>query len=246
MSLEYTFKKPQKTISLKTKKSKKKPIIGMITVPLSPGKKYFQVCGDSYISTAHVLWLQDVGIDVIAIPYNTDRHEWYFKQINGLYLPSGGAFAMTQMDYYNCCKRFMELACQANEKGDHFPVWGGCMGMQQMMIIADGNDNINNFLEEFDSFNNLNLPLIFTNEGVDSKMMGIKCSMDSLEKDYNEQFLLYLMSNNVTLNNHMLGLSPAKFKRSKKLNKNYKIVSYNFDRFLTEISCLSFPILKIS
>ena len=75
MSLEYTFKKPQKTISLKTKKSKKKPIIGMITVPLSPGKKYFQVCGDSYISTAHVLWLQDVGIDVIAIPYNTDRHE---------------------------------------------------------------------------------------------------------------------------------------------------------------------------
>ena len=98
------------------------------------------------------------------------------------------------------------------------------------MIIADGKDNINNFLEEFDSFNNLNLPLIFTDEGINSKMMGILDSKDEIEKDYNEQFLLYLMSNNVTLNNHMLGLSPEKFKRSRKLNSNYKIVSYNFDR----------------
>ena len=38
-----------------------------------------------------------------------------------------------------------------------------------------------------------------------------------IEKDYNEQFLLYLMSNNVTLNNHMLGLSLRKFKRSRKI-----------------------------
>ena len=91
MSLEYRFKKPHKSSPKRTSNKKKRPIIGMITVPLSPGKKYFQVCGDSYISTAHVLWLQDVGIDVIAIPYNTDKHEWYFKQINGLYLPSGGA-----------------------------------------------------------------------------------------------------------------------------------------------------------
>ena len=72
-----------------------------------------------------------------------------------------------------------------------------------MMIIADGNDNINHFLEEFDSFNNLNLPLIFTDEGVNSKIMGIKSADNVLERNYNEQFLLYLMSNNVTLNNHM-------------------------------------------
>ena len=250
MSIRYNFKKPNK-ISLRKdgRLTKKRPIIGMITVPLSPGKKYFQVCGDSYISTAHILWLQDAGIDVIAIPYNTDKHEWYFKQINGLYLPSGGAFAMTQLDYYNCCKKFMHLAEKANEKGDHFPVWGGCMGMQQMMIIADGNDNINHFLEEFDSFNNLNLPLIFTDEGVNSKVMGIKSADNVLERNYNEQFLLYLMSNNVTLNNHMLGLSPRKFKRSKKLNNSYRIVSYNFDRqgkqFVSTIEHKKYPFYAV-
>ena len=119
MSIKYNFKKPNKlSIRKDVRLSKKPPIIGMITVPLSPGKKYFQVCGDSYISTAHILWLQDAGIDVIAIPYNTDKHEWYFKQINGLYLPSGGAFAMTQLDYYNCCKKFMHLAEEANKKGN--------------------------------------------------------------------------------------------------------------------------------
>tara|TARA_B100000575_G_scaffold294519_1_gene311031 strand:+ start:3424 stop:4425 length:1002 start_codon:yes stop_codon:yes gene_type:complete len=246
MTKDIQFKKPSRSVSKKrSKRSKKNTVIGMITVPLSPGKKYFQVCGDSYISTAHVLWLQDAGLEVIPIPYTTDKHEWYFNQINGLYLPSGGAFAMTQLDYYNCCKKFLNLSIEANKKGDYFPIWGGCMGMQQMMIIADGNDNINNFLEKFDSFNNLNLPLLFTNEGINSRIMGISTAKNKTEKSYNEQFLLYLMSNDVTLNNHMLGLSPHKFKQSHNLNKSYKIVSYNFDRqgkkFISTIEHKKYP-----
>lgn len=261
--VKYIFKKSRKPNSKKKglkknviiKKNIEKPkntgkkVIGMITVPLSPGKKYFQVCGDSYISTAHVLWLQDAGLEVIPIPYTTDKHEWYFNQINGLYLPSGGAFAMTQMDYYNCCKKFINLAIDANKKNNYFPVWGGCMGMQQMMIIADGNDNIDGFLEKFDSFNNLNLPLIFTNEGVNSKIMGISNAKNKIQKRYNEQFLMYLMTNEVTLNNHMLGLSPNKFKSSYLLNKAYKIVSYNYDRqgkkFISTIEHRKYPMYGV-
>jgi len=217
----------------------------MITVPLSPGKKYFQVCGDSYISTAHVLWLQEAGMEVIPIPYTTDKLDWYFSQINGLYLPSGGAFAMTQLDYYNCCKNFIKMAIDANKRGNYFPVWGGCMGMQQMMIIADGNDDIHNFLEKFDSFNNLNLPLLFTNEGVRSRLMGIEYAKSAAVRQMNEQYLLFLMTNDVTLNNHMLGLSPYKFNNSPLLKKQYRIVSYNYDRqgkvFISTIEHKKYP-----
>ena len=40
-----------------------------------------------------------------------------------------------------------------------------------MIIIADGKDNTTDLLERFDSFGNLELPLIFTDDGIDGKMM---------------------------------------------------------------------------
>ena len=83
----------------------KKTTVGIITVPLSPGRKYYKVCGDAYISTAHIQWLKNAGLSVLAIPFNTKDYEWYFNKINGLYLPSGGVFASNSEEYYNCCKK---------------------------------------------------------------------------------------------------------------------------------------------
>jgi len=212
--------------------------VGIITVPLSPGRKYYKVCGDSYISTAHSEWLKSVGLSIMAIPYTTKDFKWYFERINGLYLPSGGVFASNSNEYYNCCKEFMKLAIDANDKNDYFPVWGGCMGFQQMLIMADGKDNLDDFLEKFDSFGNLELPLIFTDEGVDSRIM-------KHAKETNPKYILKLMEENLTLNNHMMGLSPEKFKQSKLLSNFYKIVSYNYDRkgkqFVSTIEGIDYP-----
>ena len=139
----------------KTKKNKKRLVVGIISVPLTPGKKYFSVCGDSYIATSHISWLKRQGIKVIAIPYTTKKFNYYMRRINGIYFPSGGAFAGTQKAYYKCCKKFVKLAMKQNDKGHYFPVWGGCMGMQQMMIIADEHDDLKHLLTRFDSFKNL-------------------------------------------------------------------------------------------
>lgn len=212
--------------------------VGIITVPLSPGRKYYKVCGDAYISTAHIEWLKSVGLSVLAIPYTTKNYEWYFRKINGLYLPSGGVFASNSEQYYECCKEFIKLAISANDKGDYFPIWGGCMGFQQMIIVADGKDNLDNLLGKFDSFGNLDLPLIFTDEGVDSRMMA------SARKS-NPEYIIKLMSENLTLNNHMMGISPKKFKQSKLLNNFYKIISTNYDRqgkeFVSTIEGRQYP-----
>jgi hypothetical protein len=40
----------------------------------------------------------------------------------------------------------MEMAKKENDKGFYFPVWGCCMGFQQMLIIADGHDNLTTLL----------------------------------------------------------------------------------------------------
>ena len=219
--------------------SSKKKIIGIITVPLSPGRRYYKVCGDSYISTAHINWLKRAGLGILAIPYDTQKHEYYFERVNGLYLPSGGVFASNSQEYYDCCKKFIQLAINANEEENHFPIWGGCMGMQQMMIMADGKDDLDNFLQKFDSFKNYNTPLIITKKGYESKLL----------KNAPSKFINKLLLKDSTLNNHMMGVSPSKFKRSKLLNSIYFIVSKNYDRrgkvFVSTIEGRFFPFFGV-
>jgi len=209
-------KKHQKT----SKRKKRQLVVGMISVPLTPGKKYYQVCGDSYIASSHITWLKRFGVKILPIPYTTKNFKGYMSKINGLYFPSGGAFAGTQKEYYNCCKKFLQLAMKENDKGNHFPIWGGCMGMQQLMIIADGHDDLEHLLQRFDSFNNLLSTLDFTEEGLRSRMM----------RNATKAEIKKLSTKDCTLNNHKMGLTPTKFKRHKNIDQFYKIVSTSVDR----------------
>ena len=160
------------------------------------------------------------GVKILPIPYTTKKYDEYMKKINGLYFPSGGAFAGTQKEYYNCCKTFFNLAIKENDKGRYTPIWGGCMGMQQLMIIADGKNDLKNLLQRFDSYDNLLSTLEFTQEGLNSRLI----------RDMTQKQIHKLSKRKCTLNNHKMGLSPYKFKSHKKLNKFFKIVSTSVDR----------------
>lgn len=209
--------------------------IGMITVPLSPDKQFFQVCGDSYIASSHITWLKRYGVKILPIPWSTKKFDYYLKRCNGFYFPSGGAFAGTQKEYYNCCKTFLQMAIKENDKGRYTPIWGGCMGMQQLMIIADGKNDLENLLQRFDSYDNLLSTLEFTEEGLNSRMV-----RDMTQKQINK-----LSKKKCTLNNHKMGLTPHKFKLRKKLNKFYKIVSTSVDRknreYVSTIEAYHYP-----
>ena len=225
--MKHASNRKNKTRKNKTRKNKTSnkmgtvnKVIGMITVPLSPDKRFYSVCGDSYIASSHINWLKRQGIQIVPIPYTTKNPKKYMSKVNGLYFPSGGAFALNSRAYYKCCKEFLNLAMKENDKGNYFPIWGGCMGMQQMVIIADGQDNLDDLLTHFDSFDNLILNLDVTEEGEKSKLF----------KDMPEQFKKELCVKKCTLNNHKMGISPYKFKTHKNINNFYKIVSTNKDR----------------
>ena len=202
------------------KKSKKKYVVGIVAVPLSPDKKYFKVCGDSYIASSHETWLRRQGLDVLIIPYNTKKLKEYFSKIHALYLPSGGAFAGTQMTYYNCCKKLLTMAMKENDRGNHFPVWGCCMGFQQMLILSDGNDDVDHFLQKFDSYNNLLLPIKFSEEGKHSRFV----------RGIDNNTYKKLRSKKCTMNNHKLGITPSKMKKNKRVHAFYKNVGTSKDR----------------
>ena len=216
--IKKSMKKNKNNITVK--KQKRKLVVGMITVPLSPNKRFYSVCGDSYIASSHMTWLKRANIEVVPIPYTTKDHKKYMKRVNGFYFPSGGVFALNSKAYYDCCKKFLQLAMEENDKGHYYPIWGGCMGMQQMMIIGDGKDNLDNLLGRFDSFGNLLLPLDFTEDGLNSKMVS----------GFSDKFMKYLKNKKCTMNNHKMGLSPNKFKKCKNLNSMFRIISTNKDR----------------
>ena len=209
--------------------------LGMITVPLSPDKQFFQVCGDSYIASSHITWLKRYGVKIIPIPWSTKKFDYYMKICNGFYFPSGGAFAGTQKEYYNCCKTFLKMSMQENDKGRYTPIWGGCMGMQQLMIIADGKDDLEKLLQRFDSYDNLLSTLEFTQQGLNSRMI----------RDMTQRQIHKLSKKNCTLNNHKMGITPHKFKLRKKLNKFFKIVSTSVDRkgreYVSTIEAYHYP-----
>ena len=209
--------------------------MGMITVPLSPDKQFFQVCGDSYIASSHITWLKRYGVRILPIPWSTKKFDYYMKQCNGFYFPSGGAFAGTQREYYRCCKTFLNMAIKENDKGRHTPIWGGCMGMQQLMIIADGKNDLEKLLQRFDSYDNLLSTLDFTEKGLNSRLI----------RDMTQHQITKLTKRECTLNNHKMGITPHKFKMKKKLNKFYKIVSTSDDRkgrtYVSTIEAYHYP-----
>lgn len=224
-----------KTIKKNNDNKKRILTVGMLTVPLNPDGKYFEYCGKSYIVTAHLDWLKSNNVKIIPIPYYKKNFEKYVKKVNGFYLPSGGAFAGTQPEYYFAAKKLIQLAIQENNKGNYFPVWGGCMGMQQMVIAAEGSDNYNGLLEVFDSKKNLYLPLKFTDIGRESKIFSL----------YTKKQIKDMEAKKCSLHNHMMGISPEKFKKHRQLNNFYDIVNISYDRnnkpFVSTIEGKKYP-----
>ena len=139
------------------------------------------------------------------------------------------------MIYYNCCKKLIHMAIKANDNGTYFPVWGCCMGFQQMLILADDKDDVDNFLQKFDSYNNLLLPIHFTKEGLNSKFV----------KGIDDETLKKLRKNKSTMNNHKLGITPEKFENNKKVSNFYNIVGTSTDRkgreFVAIIEAKNYP-----
>lgn len=234
-----TTEKKKKHINKAKTQKKYSLVIGMLTVPLSPDGKYHDYCGNSYIVTAHMDWLKGQGIKVIPIPYYKKNLDPYLKKVKGLYLPSGGAFAQTQKEYYFAAKYLLEHAIKENDRGNYFPVWGGCMGMQQMLIAIDGHDDYDNLLELFDSHNNLYLPMHFTKEGFDSRIFSLYSDREKREFEKRKS----------SLHNHKMGISPKKFNKSEKLRDFFNIVNISYDRkgkpFVSTIEAKNYPIYGV-
>ena len=213
--------------------SSERPVIGIWAHPYT---STVPECGGvcEYIAASYVKWVESAGGRAVPIPYNISEKDAdeMFNNLNGVLFPGGepkptaGAF------------RIVESAISASKSGDHFPVWGTCLGFQWLAKIISNDMNILD--SGFDS-ENISLPLNLTTYSMQSRIL-----------DGNTRFgdelrtILSNVSNPATMNNHKNGVTPDTFNKTKSLNTFFNVISTNVDRqgreFLSTWEAKSAPI----
>ena len=119
------------------------PVIGVFTRNAPGNAKWIppDLENSQFIPASYVKWLESAGARSIAIDADAsdEQIKEIFKQVNGVLIPGGvlakkqGNDTTMEQTYQDAAKLIWDLAKQANEEGEVFPIWGTCLGFQWMV-----------------------------------------------------------------------------------------------------------------
>jgi len=206
------------------------PIIGILTQPSTGGHK-------SYIAASYVKFIESAGARVVPIFHNAPVSELkaLFSSINGILFPGGGADLGPSTPIYKAAKFMYDLALQANDNGDYFPLQGHCMGFQILSLMTSQNASLLAKTE----LENTSIPLNYYNGYKDSRLF----------KHCPQEIIDILGKEKVTLNNHHFGVTPADFQANPSLPNFYKLLSWNDDiyskTFISTMEGIKYPVYAL-
>ncbi|XP_066570474.1 gamma-glutamyl hydrolase isoform X2 [Amia ocellicauda] len=188
-----------------------RPIIGILTQEVVDD--VMKPFGKTYIPAAYVKFIESSGSMVIPVRLNQTlaEYEKIFKSINGL-LFIGGAADLETSDFARDAGIFYKLALKANDVGDHFPVWGTCMGFQLLTVLVAEENLLTKTTAE-----NLAFPLNLTAAARSSRMF------NSFPPDLQKA----LSREPLTGNFHHYGIAAETFKGNEKLERFFSVLSTN-------------------
>ncbi|XP_072290026.1 gamma-glutamyl hydrolase [Eucyclogobius newberryi] len=210
-----------------------RPVIGILTQIVTDDvmKPY----GKTYIPSGYVKYIESGGSRVmpVRVTYDAEYYEDIFKKINGLILIGGAADLMTS-DFARVAKIFFNLALKANDAGDHFPIWGTCMGMQELSVLVAGKNLLTKTTAENEA-----LPLNLTAEAFISRMF----------HDFPPALMKAIAQEPLTGNFHHYGLTVNTFLGNEDLNNFFTILSTNIAdngaHFVSTIEAKKYPIYGV-
>jgi len=202
-----------------------RPIIGILS--------QYSDAKTTYIAASYVKWVESAGARAMPLlfeRYDQDTLVKMLKSINGVVFPGGGA--SFEGKYLNTLVTIFNYAKAANDNGDYFPIWGTCLGFQELLIVGANSTNVLD--SGFDS-EDLTLALETTMAANSSKLF--KAMPENLRK--------IIVSQKVTYNNHQCGITPDHFNNNAKLTSFYDVLSTNCDKkgvyFVSTIEAKKYP-----
>ncbi|XP_012864728.1 PREDICTED: gamma-glutamyl hydrolase [Dipodomys ordii] len=214
------------------KRAAKKPIIGIVMQKCQ--SKEMQNLGKYYLAASYVKYIESAGGRVM--PVRTDltfaEYSHIFRSINGLLLP-GGSVSLVHSEYAHVAKIFYKMAIQSFDDGDYFPLWGTCLGFEELSYLISGEC----LLTLTDTFSKA-LPLNFTKGAIQSRMF----------HNFPPDLLLSLAIEPLTANFHKWSLSMQNFTMNSRLMKFFNVLTTNTDgnlEFVSSMEGYKYPVYGV-
>ncbi|KAG8442004.1 hypothetical protein GDO86_010973 [Hymenochirus boettgeri] len=220
------------SVSTSSEPVNERPVIGILAQEIHFNNLLSY--GNSYIAASYVKTIESAGARVIPILLNLQDEEYVkiFNSINGILIP-GGDVDLVKSQYARVAKIFYNLALVANENGDYFPIWGTCLGFEELTYLTSGE-----VLLTLTQTEDISLPLNFSPDALNSKLFR------NIPKD------LYtaLSTKPLTTNFHFWSLSMQNFTKNEKLKKFYNVLTTNSDgsvEFISTFEAYDYPIYGV-
>ena len=171
---------------------------------------------DLMVPSSYVNWVGQGGAR--AIPVLLGRPESYYQEIfnrtNGLLFPGGNQGILPDEIYTEEGKLLWDMAKEANGQNDYYPIWGTCLGFEELSVLETGSGSVISLDVEA---TNIALPLNFTPEAPSSRLF------DFMGPD----LVTALSKENITFNSHSHGLLLNEYENNTALNSFFQVLSTN-------------------
>lgn len=168
------------------------------------------------IPASYVNWIGQAGGRVLPILLDqpSDYYEDLFTKVSGILFPGGNQGIDPTDIYTEEGEQLWQLAKQANDEGTFFPVWGTCLGFEELAVLETGDAGV---ISDDVVAVNLPLPLELTPAAADSRLFS---SMPS-------DVVRDLENEAIAFNSHEHGLLVSEFESDPALHGFFDLLSVN-------------------
>jgi len=122
-----------------------RPVIGVLSQELDEALEAKLPRGHnytSYLAASYVKWIEAGGARVVPVIIGKQKqyYQKLFAGLNGLLLPGGSAPLTGPGGYAEVGGWFFQMAKEANDAGDWFPIWGTCNGFELLTVLSVQDD----------------------------------------------------------------------------------------------------------
>ncbi len=171
---------------------------------------------DYMIPASYVTWIGQAGGRVLPILLN--QPDEYYKEIfemtNGLLFPGGNQGIDPADIYTEEGELLWNLAKEANDRGDYYPVWGTCLGFEELAVLETEDGDV---ISLDVVATNLALPLELTDDAAQSRLF----------ESFPDELLSAIQTESLTFNSHDNGLLVSEYESNESLNRFFDILSFN-------------------
>lgn len=182
----------------------------------------------NYIASSYIKWIEQTSSRVVPVDYQSsfEEIEELMRQLNGFLLPGGDTELFESVNgtlvptYYQEVVGFiLETAKNINDEGTYYPVWGTCMGFQNM-FIALGGQNVSLLCSGCFNGSNQTAPITLLPGASDSRLL----------KGVPKDLISYVLTENALTWSHHDGFNLSAYYSNPIIFNNVNLLATSYDK----------------